>query len=431
MRGSGIVDRGSGVADRGSRIFTRLVRALALAAAIASEPAASHAQEPGSELTVYLLTMGVGDLLYERFGHNAIWIHNPQRGTELAYNWGVFSFDQPGFMQNFLKGRMLYQMQPQPMDRVMFEYQYFKRTMWAQELNLTPAQKAALQEFVDWNAKEENKFYRYDYYRDNCSTRVRDALDRVLGGTLRRTLEARATNTTYRSETRRLMFTDIPILTGMNLGMGPAVDQPLSAWEQSFIPMRLRDWVREMKVAGANGEQLPLVKSEQTLYQSPRAEPPEVAPNLTLWYLLAGLLIAGVLVLFGSLPQRWSRITFGVVVGVWSLIIGLLGTLITGLWAFTDHWVTYRNENVLQASMLWLVLLVGLIGWAFGKGWGFTLARRMSLVVAALAGLGLIIQVLPGFDQVNADIIALLLPANVAVAWVLTRRGRQSARVEK
>jgi hypothetical protein len=277
---------------------------------------------------------------------------------------------------------------------------------------------------VDWNYREENRTYRYDYYRDNCSTRVRDALDRVLNGQLRRELEPRITNTTFRSETRRLMLTDIPTLTGMNLAMGPAIDQPLSAWQQGFIPMRLRDWVRDIKVPGPNGE-LPLVKSERVLFQASRVEPPDVAPNLVPWYLLAGVLIAGVLLLFGVMTSRWGAVVFGVLAGIWAFTMGILGTLISGLWAFTDHTVTYRNENVLLANPLWLLLLLALIGWALGAAWGLRFTRRMSLVLAGLGVLALIVQVLPGFDQANGDIIALLLPASLAIAWVIFRKSQR------
>ncbi len=392
------------------------LRSLALALAVALP---AQAQEPGSELTVYLLTIDAGDLIYERFGHNAIWIHDATNNTDLAYNWGMFSFG-PGFVTSFLQGRMMYRMEPIPMDQTI---QQTNRTVWAQELNLSNAEKKSIQQYVEWNARPENKFYRYDYYRDNCSTRVRDVIDLALGGQLKQALQPRSANSTYRSETRRLMATDLPTLTGMNLAMGPLIDAPLSAWDESFVPMELREWVREVRVKDASGAEVPLVKSERTLFQATRAGPPENAPNFTLWYLLAGLLLSAILLFLGTRHGKLGRVTGGVLTGAWSLVIGLFGTLITGLWLFTDHAVTYRNENVLQANPLSLLLLVALVGLPFHKRWASTLARRTSLLIAGLSVLGLLIQVLPAFDQTNADIIALLLPAHLAVAAILRNAG--------
>jgi hypothetical protein len=408
--------------------LSRLAITIATAFTIGAGPAITQAQEPGSELTVYLLTIGEGDFIYERFGHNAIWIHDAANGSSLAYNWGMFDDDQPGFIRNFLMGRMMYWMQPITMDQTLYAYQSSNRSVWAQELNLSNAQKKSLQQFVEINARDENKFYRYDYYRDNCSTRVRDALDLALSGELKRTLQPRAAHATYRSETRRLMLADIPTLTGMNLAMGPRIDQPLSAWDESFIPMELREWVREVRVSDAAGIEQPLVKSERTLFQAARNESPERPPDFTRWYLLAGVGGAALFLLLGSIPARWGRITSGVLMAVWSLLIGLLGTLIAGLWAFTDHAVTYQNENVLQANPLSLLLVLALLGLALHTRWAARLAARVSLVVAGLSVLGLLIQVMPAFDQSNSDIIALLLPAHLAVAAVLTGWLRRPAR---
>ena len=360
---------------------------LVLLAVLAIFRGVAAQQEPGTRLQVYLLTMGQGVEVYERFGHNAIWIRDTAMNTDTAYNWGEFSFDQPHFIQNFLKGKMLYWMGAQPLDFMMYVYQVRQRSMWAQELNLTPAQKQQLLDFVRTNALESNKYYTYDYYRDNCSTRVRDVLDRILGGTLQRTLKARPADATYRSETRRLMLADITptetlqqfpqsphsegklgltniaLVTGMDLAMGPRIDQPLTQWEASFIPMRLREYVRDLTITGPNGQQQPLVLSERQLVDAHRPDPPAQPPALLKWYIIAGSVLAGLFVLAGSqLGRGWGRALFFVLAGLWTFVIGLVGTLIGGLWAFTDHVVTYGNENLLQANPIALVLFVALLG---------------------------------------------------------------------
>jgi hypothetical protein len=143
---------------------------------------------------------------------------------------------------------MRYWMSGYPGERTVEAYASYNRSVWAQELSMTPAEKQTLLEFVQWNERPENRFYHYDYFRDNCSTRVRDALDRALGGRLRATLDTIPTGTTYRWHTRRLTEGSLPVYGGMDVVLGPLGDRPISAWEEAFVPMLLRDHLRNVRV---------------------------------------------------------------------------------------------------------------------------------------------------------------------------------------
>src|SRR5688500_18521265 len=144
----------------------------------------SPAGEPGSELTVYLLTIGQGDEVWELFGHNAIWIKDRSDGSDMTYNWGMFDVNQPNFLGRFLTGNTSYWMEGIGLESMLQSYTQRNRSLLAQELNLTPEQRLLLKQALETNTLPQNKFYRYDYYRDNCSTRLRDMLDRALGGQL-------------------------------------------------------------------------------------------------------------------------------------------------------------------------------------------------------------------------------------------------------
>src|SRR3954468_8740086 len=120
--------------------------------------------EPGSTLAVYLLTFGWGDVVWERFGHNAIWISDRANKTDMTYNWGMFDFNQPRFIWRFVTGDTKYWMEPIDYASMVRYYRQNNRSILAQELNLSPAQRLKLQQFLMWNALPENKFYRYDYY---------------------------------------------------------------------------------------------------------------------------------------------------------------------------------------------------------------------------------------------------------------------------
>ncbi|MBL8961188.1 MAG: hypothetical protein JNJ98_15130, partial [Gemmatimonadetes bacterium] len=78
-----------------------LLASLIGAAGAGAQPAASPAPVPGAELEVYLMTMGPGDLIWERFGHNAVGIRDRAAGTDVVYNWGVFDFDEADFLPRF------------------------------------------------------------------------------------------------------------------------------------------------------------------------------------------------------------------------------------------------------------------------------------------------------------------------------------------
>ena len=149
------------------------------APALAGTPTPDHAS---AALQVFLMTFGPGRQVWERFGHNAIWIHDPVDGTDEAYNYGLFDFHQENFLLRFVRGQMWYWMAGFPAARYVAQYERDNRSVWVQELELSHDAKVELERFLRWNAEPEHRYYHYDYYRDNCSTRVRDAVDRVLSG---------------------------------------------------------------------------------------------------------------------------------------------------------------------------------------------------------------------------------------------------------
>lgn len=381
----------------------------------------SRSPEPGSELTVYLMTMGPGRQVWERFGHNAIWIHDPVHGTDQAYNYGLFDFHQQNFLLRFIRGQMWYWMQGFQARSYLGLYVRDNRSVWLQELNLPPKSRLELQRFLEWNERPENRFYHYDYYRDNCSTRVRDALDRVLGGAIKSQTSTLPTGTTYRFHTQRLTANDPLIYTGLLVALGHYVDRPISAWEEMFLPVKVREHLRGVAITGPDGRRVPLVKSEQTLFQSTAADPPEAPPSWVGGYLGLGLLVGATILLLGRAAphRRLARYGFTWVVAVWGLLIGLAGVVLAGLWGLTDHVAASRNENLFQVNPLALLLLsVLLLLLREGKG-AMRVSRGVALALAGLSALGVALKALPGFHQVNGPIIALALPVHLGVAAAL------------
>lgn len=387
---------------------------------------------PGSQLTVYLLTMGPGDQVWEKFGHNAIWIHDEANHTDIAYHWGLFDFADKDFIPRFVQGRMRYSMGAFDMSETIDAYRRANRTVWAQQLNLTPPQREHLAEFVAWNYLPENRYYRYDYFRDNCSTRVRDALDGALGGIVKRSTENVSTGTTYRFHTSRLTQDDWPIFTGTMMGLGEPTDREISAHEEMFLPVRMMIRFRSLHVAGTAGQE-PLVLNERVLFQATRPPEDSVVRRGSGGYFVISLVVLALGALLWNVARNGERKSGLIMLAtLWSLIAGLAGVLLTGLWGFTDHLYSYRNENVLQLNPLSLIvafLLIRLM-WKRRRTGGAGDARtafRGAAVVAALSIAGFVMQILPGLDQVNGDVIALALPLHLGVLVALLALSSQSS----
>lgn len=403
-------------------MLARAALAAALFAGGAGAGSPGHAQTAasGEHLVISLVTMGPGANIWDRFGHTAIWVADTVAGTSLAYNYGLFDFAQDDFLLRLLRGRMWYWMAPFPAEAYIGSYIRADRSVWVQELDLDAEQRAALRDFLEWNALDENRFYGYDYYRDNCSTRVRDALDRVLGGAIREATAGTATGTTYRSHTRRLLAPAPLAYTGTHLALGSPTDAPLSVWETMFVPMEMQRALRDVRIVGPAGRPRPLVRSERQLHASAtfgeRAEPPRRWPG----YLALGVLVGGAFAAGARTTRRTGRRGYAALAAVWCLVVGTLGLVMTGLWALTEHAATYRNENLLQANLLILPLALLVPRVAAGSRWAVRPAELLAAVVAALALVGFLLQLLPGFDQVNGEIIALLLPAHLGL-WLGVR----------
>ena len=381
------------------------------------------AAEPGSNLTVYLLTFGWGDVVWERFGHNAIWIKDRTRGTDVTYNWGMFDFNQPHFLRRFLTGDTRYWMEAIDFAPMVRFYKERDRSILAQELNLTPAQRLKLQQFVQNNALPENKFYRYDYYRDNCSTRLRDALDHAVSGQLQLATVTRVTSGTYRSHTQRLMTGDIPLYTGVTLALGHPADKLISVWDEMFLPVRMANDVRSVSIPDSTGTRIPLVRSEMAIFTAGRSPEPAAPPNYFPWYVAFGILLAGVVIALVRSAEGGNRIAFFAATAIatlWSLIAGLAGTALVFAWLFTKHYFMSRNENLMHFDPLLLALAILVPLSVYGLR-GVSKALKLSGFVAALSLFGFVLQGIPFFDQKNGEIIALALPLNLAVWWTVHR----------
>ncbi len=383
---------------------------------VAASPARGQTAPPDSQaLTVWLMTMGPGDAVWERFGHNAIRIRDDRTGEDRVYNWGMFSLDQSGFILQFLRGRMRYWMQSEDAALTVEAYRANSRSVTLQELKLTGAQKLALLAFVQRNELPENRFYDYDYFRDNCSTRVRDALDAALGGAISARFRHELTEFSYRDHARRLMQPDMWTYTGIDIGLGRPTDRRITAWEEMFIPMSLQRLVREIHQENARGEHFLLVESERVLVASDRPPVPERPAPRVPYYLIAGVLLGAVI--FACSLLRTAPVATALA-AIWCIAAGTIGTLLLLLWTATAHVAAYQNANLLLLNPLWLIL-AGLVIARSQR------ARVLASALTAAAFAALLLWLLPN-QQDTSRVLALALPVHTAATLAIARRLRRA-----
>ncbi|HIC04093.1 MAG TPA: DUF4105 domain-containing protein [Nitrospirales bacterium] len=382
--------------------------------------------DDGSQITVSIVTFGSGEESWQRFGHNALWVRDPLRGIDTLYNYGKFSFEEENFIVRFIQGHLRYWVEAQDPALTFQFYTSMNRSIYIQDLALTRNQRVSLRDFLEWNIKPENAFYDYDYYTDNCSTRVRDAIDLGVGGEVKRQTHTIPTHATFRFHTQRLTAEAPWLYTALLLALGNPVDRPITLWEDMFIPMTLREHIRTVMIPDEQGELVPLVARERTVFESTALPPDAQPPFWVIWYLLGGVTVA---MLFLTLERaagqnRLARLVFAGVTGFWTFVIGMGGIILASIWLLTDHFDATYNENLFFVTPLALPLAILLPLAVYGRRFAARPALVVSKLVAGSALIGFGVQVFPAFDQVNAEIIALVLPPNVALCFALMRRLR-------
>lgn len=357
-----------------------------------------------------IVTMQPGQIFWERFGHNAILVVDDEARTATSYNFGYFDPSEPDFIARFVRGEMRYRLAALPFDQDLAIYREEGRGVSIQWLDL-PADKASeMADALAVNARPENAAYGYQYFEDNCSTRVRDALDRALDGGLRRQLMAGSQGNTHRSEAVRLASPAWWMATGFDVGLGPHADRVMSRWEEAFIPMRLSAALRDVR----NAQGQPIVRSEEQVL--PHLVPPEPSEAPRPWWpwLLAGTLAAiGILVA----ARRHLRAVVALATPLW-LVCGIVSLLMLFIWFGTAHEFGWANRNLLLFNPLAWGLLVA--AWPVLRG--RAVPRWLAWIALAVAGCAVaafFALVLPIQPQRNAHWVALLLPVHCALAAAL------------
>ncbi len=318
----------------------------------------SIAQELSPKATVSVLTVAPGhEELFAAFGHSAIRIQDPENGIDKVYNYGTYYYNQPYFYLNFARGYLLYGLSVRTWEQFRPYYAYFNRHVVAQYIDLTQEQKQKVFDFLENNAKPENSMYYYDYFYDNCATRIRDVFEKSLGENIK--LPANYTNNpgrTIRELTDHYIEEEFPWgKLGIDLCLGLPMDKQLTDYEYMYLP----DYVFEaFKTAQIKSDSswVGAVKKTATILESRPVDVPQTVFTPTIAFSMA--LILGIVLL---VVQIKNGLRFRFFDFLLFLTIGLIGLLLFLLWVATDHAAAANNFNILWAIPVHLVVAFGLV----------------------------------------------------------------------
>ncbi|MEZ4363248.1 MAG: DUF4105 domain-containing protein [Kofleriaceae bacterium] len=335
------------------------------AAAAKPTPIEPRADPAATEPVIELVTMGVGSRIWERHGHIVLCVRYRDARRDRCYNYGIGDFRHPVEMGlGFFRGTNSFWAGADTPADMLFIYRYTDRTIWSQALPLTAEQKRGIIAKLESDILDENRYYAYDHFWDNCTTRVRDILNEATGGALAAMREP-TDGRTYRDLAREGFYgMRVPLLI-TDLAMGRVTDRVPTYYERMFLPEYMREaatklWGVEPKV----------------IYQRKGPPPEHDGPSGRGWLALALLALSAPAIaahLAGKL--RRTALAFAL------LPQALLGAAFWGLAIISPLQYVRYNETCL--ILLPLDLLLVLLPEAKARWY----ARGRLVMLAALAGL--------------------------------------------
>ena len=261
--------------------------------------AASSQEKPRAE--VYLITCGPGSEIYSMYGHSALRIVIPEEESDLVYNWGVFDFNTPNFAWKFAKGKLSYMLGVYPYDRFLRDYFSEERWVISQKFNLDSAEIEKLFQLLEENLKPENVKYRYNFYYDDCSSRIRDIIEKAVGDDLLYPPDEKKKLHTFRSLTGEYEKRYPWIKLGIDVLIGSLGDKKATFRDRMFLPADLKNGLSEL-IIRREGKMIPLLADPETVLDFDQP----VAKNKTLTspLFVISLLLIIVIMLTGLLKGK-------------------------------------------------------------------------------------------------------------------------------
>lgn len=385
----------------------------------------------------FLLTGGVGNEVNDRFGHVGLRVVNPEDGTDVVFNWGTFSFDDPGFLWKFYRGQLTYSMGVRTYATDLARYDAMHRRETMARLHLTPTQKRQLLEIIAYNAIPEHRSFSYQYWYKNCSTIPRDYLDQVLGGAIRKRYAGVRSDRVFRDYVRQNLARIPFVAPGLDILMNSRIDQPITQWDEMFLPAKLQEYLAALPAVDDLGRE---IQGQKLLEPATEvlSHPEEFQPAFNDYL---ALILPTALALFVAL---WPKVRAGSgffyrCLGIgsvyWGLLSGAFGTALLANWVLSGHADGWHNANLfLFWPIDWVLVPIGmaLLGrrQALEDRVPFAHAGRLYAAIHILALAALVLLVSTGAIEQNVWRVACWFgPVMTLLCATLLAKGWQSRTV--
>ncbi|MFV9550639.1 DUF4105 domain-containing protein [Algibacter sp. PT7-4] len=311
----------------------------------------SQHNQLSSNAEISVLTVGPGTSLNDAFGHSAFRIKDLKNNIDLVYGYGEYDFDAPNFYLKFAQGQLNYLISKTTFSRFYKVYNYYNRTIKEQVLNLTPPEKQKLYNYLVNNYKPENRGYLYEFFYDNCATKIKDVVNIATNNSVIYSTPKDFKDATFRTLIQNNLNRNSWGSLGIDLALGSVIDKKASPENHMFLPENIYKF---FKAATIKNKEIPLVKASKTLFLKKE----NVSTNT---FFTSPLFIFGILAILiiyityidykKEKHSKWLDITL-------FTLTGLIGILILLLWFATNHTGTHQNYNLLWAFAL-NILVIG------------------------------------------------------------------------
>ncbi len=311
------------------------------------------------DYSIFLVTTGPGEEVYLWWGHTGIIVRNNTTRQDAFYDFGVFSFETDHFFRNFLMGRLWYMGYRSSVNANLNRTIREDRLLRIQELRFPPGKKFELIENLETRVSPENRSYLYDYYSDNCATRIRDVLDTAYDGALKAVSE-KERRQTLRYQTRRYSGRNHFIEWGLMFLMGPRIDRNISGWDAMFLPDEIPLYLEALTISSGPDAGKKVIISDTITHRPEAYTPPPAKPGASWPYAAAfGLLLGGILIAGRFIPSRLipAAFLFQIIFRTVLLLAAVAGSILFFISLFTDHSVAHNNWNLLLLNPLHLLSL--------------------------------------------------------------------------
>jgi hypothetical protein len=327
---------------------------------------------------VSIITVGPGTNLNDSFGHNGFRIRDQSRNIDVIFDYGRFDFNTPNFYLKFAQGKLLYEIGSNNFDPF-FNY-YKKQNRWIKEqvLNLNYSEKQALFKYLQTNIKPENKKYKYDFFYDNCATKIRDVIIEILGDKLEYKEDHITENYTFRELIQKNVKANSWGSLGMDIAIGAVVDRKARPIEYQFLPQYVFEGANNAVVI-RNDAEVSLVKKYNYLFEAKKQEPKSNF-FLSPFFVFGCLGLCLIFITYKDFKNNTrSRLPDMLIF----LITGIVGLALLLLWVATDHTATVNNYNLLWAfpfSILFVLHIYKKFPRAWLRKYIFFLIMLLSLL---------------------------------------------------